>query len=585
MTFKLRTIGLTAAGREIVRDRDLAGTLISVGRAADNDVHLPDLSIEAHHATITALEGDRIAVKAVGSLGFTRDGINTTETEIDTRGGAELGFGTYRVTVSREAGDTLLTVRQGDDSAARSGDLEHKRGFSLATVLPSKRVVSWGLALLIVILFTAIPIISHQTRDVEAKQRVIGDDSWSTGDLSFAHHKLSDQCEVCHVNAFEAVTDKTCLSCHEDTLNHADPSRVDVARGPGSFGDRLLWSVAHTFGKPGPGACTDCHTEHEGPVRLTTPSQQFCADCHETMDQRLRDTRLGNAADFGKLHPQFAPAIITDANIGKPERVSLDSKPREDSGLSFPHKLHLDPLGGVARMAANIGAERGYGTGGLQCSDCHRKTEDGIRFRPIEMERDCEACHSLTYDQVGGIFRKLTHGDVAQVVADLSAADLRRPAAEPRRRPGDYAQGQPYYFNFSGNVWKGLQIRTALSRDGLCGECHRPATTTDGKITVMPVTLVTRYMHHGWFDHETHKQEDCASCHAAGTSTTSADLLLPGIKDCRTCHLGEDTAARDKVASTCAMCHDYHTTATGTVREAGRKTFVWNTNRARAAPQ
>lgn len=88
----------------------------------------------------------------------------------------------------------------------------------------------------------------------------------------------------------------------------------------------------------------------------------------------------------------------------------------------------------------------------------------------------------------------------------------------------------------------------------------------------MPVTLVTRYFRQGWFDHGAHKQETCASCHAAGSSGTSADLLLPGITHCRTCHLGED-AARAKVPSSCAMCHGYHATAQGTLDSGlrGRK--------------
>jgi predicted CXXCH cytochrome family protein len=65
-----------------------------------------------------------------------------------------------------------------------------------------------------------------------------------------------------------------------------------------------------------------------------------------------------------------------------------------------------------------------------------------------------------------------------------------------------------------------------------------------------------RYMMHGWFDHSAHATQTCASCHAAATSTKATDLLLPGLKSCRTCHGGEASAA--KVPSSCAMCHSYH---------------------------
>ena len=51
----------------------------------------------------------------------------------------------------------------------------------------------------------------------------------------------------------------------------------------------------------------------------------------------------------------------------------------------------------------------------------------------------------------------------------------------------------------------------------------------------------------------------CENCHAAQTSKESADLLIPGIANCRECHAGE--RAKDKVASGCVACHGYHQSA------------------------
>ncbi|KHK91394.1 cytochrome c3 family protein [Novosphingobium malaysiense] len=576
MAFRIRQIDLTATGREIVRDRDLDADTITIGRAAENDIRLPDLAVELHHATITRRDGDRLEVASAGTLGFVHDGSDTRSALIDSAGGAELGFGTYRITISRDDdGAVLLTIRQVETAATRSGDLEEKRRFSLQGVLPGKRWMSWVLAVVILLAFLAVPIVSHMTRDPVSKRGVIGDASWNPGELSLAHHSLTDRCEACHVDAFVSVRDATCRSCHKDVHDHAEPQRIAAARGQLPFGQAILWSVAHAFGKEGPGACQDCHVEHQGPTRLDTPSQQFCSDCHARLQANLPDTVLGNASDFGKLHPQFTAAVVTDAMTRERTEVSLDGSPKQDDGLTFPHKLHLDPTGGVARMAANIGAEHGYGRSGLQCKDCHHKTEDGVRFKPVEMERDCESCHSLAYDKVGGIFRRLHHGDVDQLIADLSARDYHpsSPAAKGRHRPGRYAPGGLYSFNYSAPAWHGLQLRGALSKDGICGECHRP-TTINGKLGVVPVTQTTRYFAHGWFDHDAHKQEKCESCHAASKSTSSADLLLPGIKDCRTCHGGE-SAAQDQVASSCAMCHGYHTTAIGSeTRKPVNKQFA-----------
>jgi hypothetical protein len=320
----------------------------------------------------------------------------------------------------------------------------------------------------------------------------------------------------------------------------------------------MLWAVAHVFGKPGPGACTDCHIEHQGATRMAPPAQQFCADCHGSLKDRLTDTRLGNAGDFGKLHPQFTPGIVLDPFVGKQVPVSLDANPRENSGLAFPHKLHLDPLGGVARMAASIGAAKGYGRAGLQCANCHHATEDGVRFQPISMERDCEACHSLAYDKVDGIVRTLHHGDVDQMIADLSTSGYNPPVAPDRRAPGQFAPGGNYHISFAPPRYTSATFQQALSRGGVCGECHTP-TMRNGKPGVVPVTLPSRYMADGWFNHKAHAQEKCSSCHAAEKSTTSADVLLPKIAECRTCHLGEDDH-KAKVPSGCAMCHAYHPT-------------------------
>ncbi|MCT2401540.1 cytochrome c3 family protein [Novosphingobium mangrovi (ex Huang et al. 2023)] len=560
MAFRIRQIELTATGREIVRDRDVTGDTLTLGRAAENDIALPDLAIEPSHATLSLRDGGRVAVKATGSLGFVVDGSDARDAQIDSSAGAELGFGTYRLTVSRDTdGTVLLTIRQAETAATRSGDLEEKRGFSLSSVLPGKRIMSWSLAVVILLAFLAVPIISHQTRDPASKRGVIGDASWNPGTLSLAHHQLTDNCEACHVKAFVSVRDETCRSCHKDVHDHADPARIAAARGNLPLGQRLLWSVAHTFGKPGPGACQDCHVEHQGPVRLDAPKQAFCADCHTLLKENLPDTKLGNAGDFAKLHPQFTATVFTDPTSGKTADVLLGGKASEDNGLTFPHKVHLDPLGGVARMAANIGAERGYGAKGLQCQNCHHKTEDGVRFKPVTMERDCEGCHSLAYDKVGGIFRQLRHGNVDQLIADLSAADYKGVPLSPRRRPGEYGKGGLYSFGYSAPGWKGLQLSTALSKKGICGECHTPVTT-GGKPGVVPVRQPLRYMHHGWFNHAAHKQEKCSSCHKADTSTRASDLLLPGIKTCRTCHAGEE-APKSKVSSSCAMCHGYHSTA------------------------
>lgn len=560
MTYLIRTIDLTAAGREIVREREVARDMLVVGRAAESDIHLPDLAVEQQHVRISPGASGQLSIEAIGTLGFGVDGRTTNSATIDPREGAELSLGSAILAIAQETqGPVSITIRQRENSEGKTDVL---RGFALASILPSKRAMSWTLVGAIILAFLAMPIFSHLTRariapDIDRPGHVAFDDSWSTGALSLAHHGLEDNCEACHVDAFVAVRDETCLSCHEDIGNHAAAPRLTRGRAPHGLGDGFQWAVAGLFGKEGPGACTTCHTEHEGPTRMEPASQQFCAECHGTLDARLTDTELGNAHDFGTAHPEFQPAIFTELRQDKARRMSLADKPKEVSGLKFPHDIHLDPQGGPARMAIRLGARAGYGKA-LTCKSCHVPGEGDVGFKPIKMEDNCESCHSLVYDRVGGTFRSLTHGDVDQMLADLRAMDRapRRPVMTGRSRPGQFARGGLYYQNFGPPVPTLVGVNRALAPGGVCGECHLPAII-DGRQDVMPVNLPDRFLLHGGFNHAEHKQEKCTSCHLATNSKASSDLLLPDLKSCRECHMGED-AVKAEVPSTCAMCHSYH---------------------------
>jgi predicted CXXCH cytochrome family protein len=468
-------------------------------------------------------------------------------------------LGAYRLDFAAGPdGEFEVTLRKREQREGGKGEGTH--GFTLASTLPGKRPVAWILLVAIFLAFLAIPIWSFSQRervkpDPDKPGQVIMDASWTTGALSSAHHKLEGSCEACHVDAFVAVRDETCLTCHEKIGDHAAPPRLSLARGPMSWGDRVQREVADVFHKPGAGACTDCHTEHEGEGRMKPPAQQFCADCHGSMDKRLANTKLANAADFGTAHPGFQAAVLTTPGQAKPQRIALATQPKEFNGLKFPHALHLRPGGGPSRMATRLGKAGGYGAP-PDCASCHKPTRDGVRFQPVKMETSCGSCHSLVYDRSGGNFRTLPHGDVGMMRAALASADRapRRPIASGRRRPGEYAPGGLYYGNFAPPQRASVPLASRmLSIGGVCSECHYPG----GKDGVLPVTQPARYMAHGWFDHADHKKDKCATCHAATQSNSASDLLLPDIRTCRTCHLGED-AAKPKVASSCAMCHSYH---------------------------
>ncbi|CAD7340627.1 cytochrome C [Sphingomonadales bacterium 56] len=575
MSFTVRQISLTADGREIVRSATLDKPQLVLGRASTSDIHLPDLALEPDHARIEQLDARTIRVRATGTLGFEVEGRTTRSTDIDIGKGAELRFGGHRITVSQEDGATVLTIRRVDAVSEASEEKEEARVFSLARLAPPKRLTAWGLVLAILIGFLAVPIYSYATRPADDTRNIYsvrgdnikGDGAWSSGPLSQAHHALEGKCETCHQKAFVSVRDSACQTCHTSVHDHAPAARIAMARTEPGIGGKFLNLVASTFGKPPEGACVDCHREHEGAGPMQPTPQAFCTDCHGSLKDRLKDTKLADAGDFGTAHPQFT--ALVQYNPGKQPsftRASLDAKPMDDSGLKFPHDIHLSQTGGVARMARTLG---GYGDA-LACKDCHRPTADGVRFLPVDMERDCQSCHSLAFEKIGGTVRTLRHGQPDQVIADLRAYYRSTAPTQPiglsgvaRRRPGDYAQGRVYHAYFGAQAARPSRadaaIRAVFSKGGACYDCHivtPPGANGSTSWSVTPVNQPMRYMMNGWFDHKAHSTETCESCHAAAKSNDARQLLLPGIDSCRTCHGGEKSQA--PVPSSCAMCHSYH---------------------------
>jgi len=573
MSFLIRTIDFTATGREIVRDRTLEQQTLTVGRASENDIHLPDLAVEQRHISITDQGDGSLQVEALGTLGFTIDGRSTTSTQVDAGAGCEIELGSARLAIAREggqAGAITITIRQAEEKGRRT---EAVSGFALGSALPSKRTMAWAFSLVILALLLCVPIITHLMRaPVETDQdmvrrgtmidQVAFDSTWSSGELSLAHHDLKDNCEACHATPFVSVQDKTCLTCHEELGEHAEPQRLRAGMAPLPASEAWQWAVAETLGKEGPGSCTSCHIEHEGPVRQQAATEQFCADCHAGLDQRLTKVSFDNADDFGKQHPQFRPTFYTA--YGKdiePSRVSLSGNPVEKSGLKFPHDIHMDENGGVARMAISLPDYDGP----LECASCHELTADEVGFKPVEMEPACESCHSLVFDEVGGEFRSLRHGKVVELREDLMRMSRapRRPVATQRlpgrERPGQFALGGTYAVNFGRPASSLISINRALLPDGVCGDCHIP-TRTAGQPDVTPVNLPDRYMMHGFFSHAAHEEEECTDCHEATQSKEATDLLLPDLESCRDCHEGASAVkTAEIVPSGCAMCHGYHT--------------------------
>ena len=56
MSFILRRISTTKTGKQIIRDQALPGDTITLGREGSNVIHVADLAVNPHHATISSVD-------------------------------------------------------------------------------------------------------------------------------------------------------------------------------------------------------------------------------------------------------------------------------------------------------------------------------------------------------------------------------------------------------------------------------------------------------------------------------------------------------------------------------------------------
>lgn len=564
MTFIIRTIGQRSGGGEIVRERPVDAAAILVGRGTDCDLEIADLAVMLNHARVRR-QGNHVEVAAIGGVDLVVDGKSTDRAEFGSDQTVVLLLGGHRVTVAPgEGGTTLLTLERLGALSDAADPSDEAQVFSLGGTRLSKRGLAWGFVILALIAFLAWPVtsglLSPPVSPLKAPPpQIQADSSWTSGPLSQAHAGLSNKCGACHQQPFVAVRDSACKACHIAIKDHAAPKRLAAASFDSSLAGTAKRGLAHGFNLP-QGSCTSCHKEHDGPHGAAMSNPALCVDCHRELSKRLPDTKLGNADDFGTAHPEFQPNIVIAPSFGAPltRRETLTPTTAEFNGLKFPHDIHLLAGGSVTRMAKSLPR---YGKA-LGCAACHTEDPSRARFQPIEMERDCLACHSLEIGKSNGVVRTLRHGDAAQAIAEMEdflAANPGAPAPPTlRTRPGAIA-ALPVT---GGTARTSSRVRALFETGGTCFECHSvipPARAGSLDFRIAPVSLQSRYLQNGWFSHADHATETspCASCHLAAKSKDSSDLLIQGIGSCRDCHAGAHPKGK-QIASDCQSCHSFH---------------------------
>ena len=573
--------------RERLYDQDS----LTIGRDVKCDLQLSALDVALNHARLRVNKDGQPVLDILQGQSAQIDGRMRTGLVGSLGQGSLINIGSYLIRIEPPEDDTVLvvTVEQVEQETFQIEAADPATVFGLQRALPGKRIMAWTFAFIIFGLFLLLPILASKNPESQIVKAipVQADLAWNTGKISLMHSNLKHECKTCHEKPFEAVKDSACIDCHTDLRDHAKGPLMDKVKPEvGAFSARLN-QVSEAFGRD-VDRCGSCHVEHNSRAHILPDSQALCANCHESLKASLPETELIDVSDFGSNHPEFRPTVIVTPSTVNPvtKRVSLALNPREFSGLKFPHDLHLDKTGAVARMASQLDPRFNFAEG-VTCSNCHTEETGGALFEPVSMTKNCAMCHSIVFEDDEGYQRTLRHGQPKEVIAAMrdfyqakALGNIRDAEmnSETRRRPGRAAKLRS--LNLRELAFKQADERTAakvnavFSKGGACFDCHvinRPVANIDGVIdeldfSVQPISVSDNFYKKSSFDHAAHDIGNltCEDCHAAKTSKQSSDVLLPKIEKCRSCHIGEESykAGGDFAVGTfptnCLTCHNYH---------------------------
>ncbi len=555
MNIRIRHISHRRKGMVVKNELTTDKQTINIGRATDQDIFLSDLGVAYHHARLTLSANGQIGVASLSTVGIYINGRFLQSGSLKGQGAFQVGPYNILVEYNKNGFDYDITIEK------IAEDIVEKQSEILPVLLLdetwlSRRRGAWVGFLLVMLIFLAFPLAGYFDKDFAQQQRdsmVLPDDSvWQTGEISKPHKHFGKNCDSCHSDAFEMVTDKACLQCHATTTVHADPEIFDM---------HSLQGVR----------CGSCHKEHNGSDYLIRKDQYLCSDCHKDLRSQV-ETELENISDFSGQHSEFRPLLFTrdintwdktSADESSWQRVSL-RRPvvKHETGLKFPHDVHLDVNG----------LESPTGNKVLQCDSCHQTDASGLYMLPIEFERDCQQCHSLSFD-ANSPDRELPHSNLDALSATLNEYyayvalrgnyqddDIPTPGIISQRRiPGKELTPVQRKTALAWAKEKANDVKEEVIEFRTCGLCHKVERDDQSASgwKVPSVQISQRWFTKGTFDHIAHRATACVDCHQVEESKLSEDVLLPKIEVCRDCHGGEHI--ENKLDTGCVSCHVFHT--------------------------
>ena len=555
-------------------DRAVSGETLDLGRAASCKIYLPDPRVRLEHATIRRAEDGFLYLDAAGPVFVDR----RSETTMRLALGQSITIGPYDFVVedvqdgaARATAQLTLAYALRESALAQSSAELARAGLGLRESWVTRRRLSWIASLLVLVLCAALPAWhAYHPRPAQAAAMAPStaggapeqmaawvlarttrlDTFWNPGPISSAHQNFAPDCRSCHAKPFERVTDASCTYCHKSVGAHVADKAIEQS----------------TFGAQ---RCASCHKDHQGPASMRVVDAVGCVQCHADVRRYSPKTPLANVSDFARDHPPFRLSLRQSTAQSVVQRVVQTPTLRSETALKFPHALHLASAG----IKSPDGPAATGGRVQLDCAACHTLDGPTARYLPVRMDKHCQGCHRLSVDPQAPqrqvphgtpeVVRTAVHEIYASLAVDRFPASLvtvnsllQRPAAQaPESRAIGAAR------------WVQDQTEKTLSSmldkpTGECRVCHSLTTqpAKPGKPrswNVAAVVSTSHWLPQSRFSHTQHTNAACTTCHQAGASKVAADILVPDIKVCQTCHTGARPEG-DKVASRCESCHGFH---------------------------
>jgi len=537
-------------GQPVRAERAVEGETIRLGRGTQCEIHLPDPRVAQAHASIHQ-QGAGIFISAPEAE-LSVNGALARDARLSP--GVHVAVGPYDLTVepAPEGYPVALAIELVRPLPDDLAGIRANSRLSLAVTGLSKRSPAWALAVFIVLVFLALPVINAlvpSLRQMLSTLPVTPDQSWNPGELAAGHQIVGRRCATCHEIPFVRVRDSVCVHCHQKTPGHVQT----VALQQELFGDTR---------------CADCHADHKGPRALLRRDADLCTACHGDLKHRRSDTALANATDFASDHPGFKLTLWQGAGKDETARIAQTDRPKlfERSHLKFPHDAHL-----------RTGVRGPKGRKTLDCGSCHLPNASGSGFTPISMKKACIECHTLEFEPAV-TSRQVPHGSVVDALSTIrefysyiilneipvDVVDIGAIRSGLSRLGGGAINEEQRQRALTWVDAKARQVGADLFEARVCIVCHEVKRTVtqvkpgrEPAWTVAPVVIATTWLPLARFDHLKHRTSKCADCHNVGKSHSSADIAIPDIVTCRQCHAGNEPAA-NKVVSTCIACHGFH---------------------------